>query len=87
MNEEKLIKILKENFSTKEETDSRFREMSSRFNEIDTHLEKMDEKLDDLKASSSAFDNILEKHPIPRIERIEKHLDLPTYAHSVVEEE
>ena len=54
--------------------------------DMNAGFEIVDEKLDDLKASARALDSILEQHPIPRIERLEKHVHLPPYAHTFEED-
>ena len=79
MNEEKLVELLKTHFQTKSEINLRFTEVYNRFDEVI-------EKLDDLKASAGAVDDILEQHPVPRIERIEKHLGLPKFVSAISEE-
>ncbi|OHB18386.1 MAG: hypothetical protein A2749_02710 [Parcubacteria group bacterium RIFCSPHIGHO2_01_FULL_45_26] len=79
MNEEKLVELLKTHFPTKSEINLRFTEVYNRFDEVI-------EKLDDLKASAGAVDDILEQHPVPRIERIEKHLGLPKFVSAISEE-
>jgi|SRR3989344_4195988 len=45
------------------------------------------EKIDDLKHSSNTFDKILEKHPIERIERLEKHTNLSPFVPAIHLEE
>src|SRR3989344_7624443 len=54
--------------------------------DMNAGFEIVDEKLDDLKASARALVSILEQHPIPRIERLEKHVHLPPYAHTFEED-
>ena len=79
MNEEKLLELLKQHFPTREDHHALMQEMRSSFLEMREHFKQVDGKLDDLQASSRALDKILEQHPIPRIERIEKHIGLPQY--------
>ncbi len=73
MNEEKLLELLKQHFPTREDHQALLNEMRSEFADVKEHLT-------DLKASAKALDKILERHPIPRIERLEKHAGLPPYA-------
>ena len=55
------------------------REMREDFTEVK-------DSLSDLKASSRALDDVLEQHPVPRIERIEERLELPAYIPVAVED-
>ena len=50
------------------------------------HFNIVDEKLDNLKSSSNVLDTILEKHPIPRIERLEQHVGLSPFEPVFAEE-
>lgn len=79
MNEEKLLELLKQHFPTREDHYALMQEMRSSFLEMREHFKQVDEKLDDLHASARALDKVLERYPIPRIERIEKHVGLPPY--------
>jgi len=86
MNEEKLVKLLERHFPSREEFFELQKGMRGGFNDMENRFDKIDESLDELKASSQALDKILEQHPVPRIERIEHHLNLPQYAHTIEEE-
>jgi hypothetical protein len=93
MDEQKLVKLLKEHFPTKEEFGSFKTEMHefkaemyevgketrSEFRLIREDLKEIKEKLDDVKSSANALDGILEQNPIPRIERLEKHIGLEEF--------
>ena len=54
--------------------------------DMNAGFESVNEKLDDLKASANTLDDVLEQHPIPRIERLEQHAHLPPYVHTFTEE-
>lgn len=101
MNEEKLIKLLEKHFPSKsdfvgfkkefvdfkiEMYDFR-KEMKEELKNINQLIERMDDNLKELKPSSKALDMILEKHPLERIERIEKHVQLPTFVPAINLEE
>lgn len=54
-------------------------EHSKKLKRIDVGVQELNEKLDESRASNEALDKVLEKHPIERIERVEKHLNLPNF--------
>lgn len=93
IDEKKLIEELKNHFVTKPEfRDFKLemyefkKEVKEGFKSMHENFEKINEKLDELKASSNTLDTILEEHPIPRIERLETHLNLPKFAPAISEE-
>jgi|SRR3989344_1934387 len=55
--------------------------------EIREDIKIINEKLDDLKPSAKSLDSILEQHPIPRIERLEKHANLSPFTPTLVDSE
>lgn len=61
-------------------------DMTTLRKEMNSQFETVNDKLDDLKASANTLDDILEQHPIPRIERLEKHAHLPPYVRAFAEE-
>ena len=73
------MELLKQHFPTREDYYALMQEMRSGFLKMREHFYQTDEKLDDLQASARVLDKILEQHPIPRIERIEKHIGLPAF--------
>lgn len=82
MNEENLIKLLKENFPTKKE----FGDLVHTVNGINEDIKAMkadikviQEDIDEIKPSIKSLDKILEQHPIERIERLEVHNHLPSF--------
>jgi hypothetical protein len=93
MDEQKLIKLLKENFSTKEdhkslrneilefktETQKSFYDINTQLRGIRTELKEMGENINELKPSAKSLDEILVQYPIERIERLEKHSKLPKF--------
>ncbi len=86
MNEEKLLELLKQHFPTREDHHALAQEMRSSFLEMREHFKQVDGKLDDLQASARALDKILERYPIERVERIEKHVGLPSFVPVGVED-
>ena len=54
-------------------------ETKEEFKNISQNFEDIKEKLDELKSSANSLDEILEKYPIERIVRLEKHSKLSTF--------
>lgn len=93
MDEQKLVKLLKEHFPSKNDFEtfkSEFVGLKSDVSDWGRKMaegfEEIKESIEDLKASSLVLDKILEQEPIPRIERLEKHAGFSPYVSASVEE-
>ena len=83
MDRKELLEVLEAHFPTKEEHTA----LAQKVQRISTDVSDINDKLDALAASSEALDKILEAHPIPRIERVEKHLNLPQFVAATSDED
>lgn len=82
MNEEKLVKLLKEHFPTKQEFGSLVHTVNGineELKSIKSDIKEIRDDIDEIKPSIKALDKILEQHPIERIDRLEKHNRLPVF--------
>lgn len=93
MNDEQLIKLLKDNFPDRADHDQLVAAlaelhtaMNHRFNIVSERFDDVDESLRDLKASARALDEVLEAHPLPRIKRLEQRAGFPPYIPTLAEE-
>lgn len=87
MDEEKLVKLLEKKFVTKNQFSEFSSEMREFRLEMRTELKGISEDIGELKPSAKSLDKILEKHPIERIIRLEKHSKLPPFAPAISAEE
>ncbi len=74
-----LIEEMKEYFPTKGE-------MNTRFNEMEERWDKQDIVNEEVLSSVKVLDKVLEQHPVPRIKRIESHLNLSPFVFDLEEE-
>ncbi|MDO8554976.1 MAG: hypothetical protein Q7R75_00195 [bacterium] len=65
MDEQKLVKLLKEHFPSKADHEALRSEVVGLRDEMREGFEEVKESIEDLKASSRALDKILEEHPNP----------------------
>ncbi|OHA87201.1 MAG: hypothetical protein A3A96_02605 [Candidatus Zambryskibacteria bacterium RIFCSPLOWO2_01_FULL_39_39] len=82
MNEEKLVKLLKEHFPTKKEFGDLAHTVNGISEEIKTikfDIKEIRNDIEEIKPSIKALDKILEENPIERIGRLEKHNNLPIF--------
>ena len=83
MEENKIIGIL---VSLQENYVSLRHEMKAGFANNEKRFDELDENISEIKASTSVLDTVLEKHPIERIDRLEKHLNFPRFVVATAEE-
>lgn len=70
---------------TDEHLVSLHQELSDLRNEMRQGFARIHDSLDELKDSAGALDEVLEKYPIERIERLEVHAGLPPFVPEGVE--